>query len=94
MTDVEVDRAGGVPGLRCGKDLAEHVAPPDHWPEKRRAHVRRLEYLPDIGNLVRVRKDRGALVLRHPSRMTQVDGDAQTMLLRRGIVNLMPICHL
>ena len=81
--DVEVDGAVGVPGLRCGKDLAEHVAPPAHWPEKRRAHARRLENLPELGNLIRVREDQGALVLRPPARMTQVDGDAQTMLLRR-----------
>ncbi len=81
--DVEVDGAIGVPSLRCGDDLPEHLTPPDHRPEKRRAHARRLENLPEIGDLVRVREDQGALVLRHPPRMAQVDGDAQAMLLRR-----------
>jgi hypothetical protein len=81
--DVEVDGAVGVPGLRCGEDLAEHLAPPDHRPEKRRAHVRRLEYLSEVRALVRVRKDEGTLVLRHPPRMAQVEGDTQAVLLRR-----------
>jgi len=84
--DVEVDGAVGVPGLRCGEDLAEHLAPPDHRPEKRRAHVRRLEYLSEVRGLVRVRKDEGTLVLRHPPRMAQVEGETQAVLLRRNPV--------
>jgi hypothetical protein len=53
------------------------------WPSPGRAHARRLEHLPKIGSLIRGREDHGALVLRHPPRMAQVDGNAQTMLLRR-----------
>jgi hypothetical protein len=67
--DVEVDGAVGVPGLRCGEDLAEHLASPAHRPIERRAYVRRLEYLSEVRGLVRVRKDEGALVLHHPPRM-------------------------
>src|SRR2546422_3701914 len=83
---VEVDGAVGVPGLRCGEDLAEHLAPPDHRSEKRRAHVRRLEYLSEVRGLVRVRMDEGTQVLRHPPRMAQVEGDTQAVLLRRKTV--------
>src|SRR5262249_46611462 len=67
--DVEVDRPIGVPSLCCGEDLAEHVTPPEHRPEHRRAHACRLENLLEIGDLIRVREDQRALVLRHPSRM-------------------------
>jgi hypothetical protein len=80
--DVEVDGAIGVPSLRCGDDLTEHLTPPHHRPEKRRAHARRLEYLSEVRGVVRVREDQGALVLRHPPRMAQVDGDTQAVLLR------------
>ena len=78
--DVEIDGTIGVPGLRCGDNPPEHLTPPDHRPEKRRAHTRRLEHLPKIGSLIRVREDQGALVLRHPPRMAQVDGNAQALL--------------
>ena len=81
--DVEVDGAVGVPGLRCGEDLAEHLAPPAHRPEQRRAHMRGLEYLSEVHGLVRVRTDEGTLALRHPPRMAQVEGDTQPVLRRR-----------
>ena len=45
--------------------------------------MRGLEYLSEVHGLVRVRKDEGTLVLRHPPRMTQVEGDTQAVLLRR-----------
>ena len=40
--DVKVDGAIGVPGLRCSDKLPEHLTPPEHRSEKRRAHARRL----------------------------------------------------
>jgi hypothetical protein len=51
--DVEVDSAVGVPSLRCGDDLPEHLTPPEHRPENRRAHARCLEDLSTIRRLIR-----------------------------------------
>ena len=45
--------------------------------------MRGLEYLSEVHGLVRVRKDEGVLKLHHPSRIPQVNGDTQVMLLRR-----------
>ena len=81
--EVEVDGAVGIPGLRRGDDLAEHLTPPEHRPVERRAHVRRLEYLSEVRGFVRVRNHSGALVLYHPPRRPEVQGDAQAVLLRR-----------
>src|SRR5262245_52930353 len=81
--EVEVDGTIGMPDLRGGDDLAKHPALPEHRPEKRRAHARRLEDLPKIRDLIRVREDQRALVLRHPPWMAQVEGDMQAVLLRR-----------
>ena len=54
--DVEVESAVGVPRLRGGEDLPEHLTPPDHRPEHRRAHARRLEDLTKIRRLIRIRE--------------------------------------
>src|SRR5262245_48002722 len=81
--NVEVDGAIGVPRLRRGDDLPEHLPPPDHRPVERRAHARRLQDLPKVWGLVRVRNDSGALVLHHPPRRPEGEGNTQAVLLRR-----------
>ena len=81
--DVEVESAVGVPRLRGGEDLPEHLTPPDHRPEHRRAHARCLEDLAKIRRLIRIRENHGTLFMHHLSWVTKVDGNAQAVLLRR-----------
>ena len=45
--------------------------------------MRGLEYWSEVRGLVRVRKDEWTLMLRHPPRMAQVEGNTQAVLLRR-----------
>ena len=42
-----------------------------------------IEYLPEVRGLVRVRNNAGTLVLYHPPRRPEVQGNAQAVLLRR-----------
>src|SRR2546423_14821287 len=75
--DVEVESAVGVPRLRCGENLPEHLPPPAHRPEHRRAHASGLEDLAKIRRLIRIREDHGTLGPHHLSWVTKVDGNTQ-----------------